>query len=208
MSKSIAELRASAKATLPEWTYEMCLSQALVAEVQKLQAEKAQREVDAKREQPESGTATKRKMAEGADPRIEEIEERLEALYDEMREHTGTLLIRAETAGEWRRWCDAHPPREDGRDERGRPVVLAVDESVSYGFCDASALMARLGDFAVTWNGAELQAGDWQWIEERAAGGDLKEIARQVVLMHEGPGAKAAPKLQNTSSETTPDETS
>lgn len=208
MSKTIAELRASSRAALPEWPYEVCLSQQLVAEVQGLQEEKSRLEVEAKRVEPEKGTATKRKMAEGANPRIEEIDARLEALYDEMREHTGTLVVRAHTSGSWRRWCDEHPPREDGRDERGRPIVLEFDESVAYGFCNASDLMARLGEFAVSWNGVELQAGDWEWITERAAPGDLKEIARQVVLMHEGPGAKAAPKLPKPSSTTGHTETS
>lgn len=205
MSKSLAELRQSARTSLPERTYEMCLSQALVAETQVLQQEKQDLSIAAHRQDPDDDSATpRRKMAEGSSPRIDEINERLEELYDEMREHTGQLLLRGVTAGEWRRWVDANPPREDGRDERGRPVVLAVDEQVALGYCDASALLANLGAYVAEWNGEPLQTGDWEWLEEHAPPGDMKAIAQIVVIMHEGPGAKPLPKESKPSSATPP----
>lgn len=209
MSKSIAELRASHRTALPERTYELCLSQALVGEVQALVEEKRSLEVASARAADEDNTdGPVKRLGQGKDPRIAEIDARLEELYDEMREHTGKLLLRGETGGEWQRWCDKNPPREDGRDERGRRVVLALDDTVAYGLCDASALMARLGDFAVSWNGEELQTGDWDWLREKAPPGDLKEMARWIVQMHETNGIKPLPgKSRSGSSETAPSET-
>lgn len=204
MSKSLAELRQSSHASLPERTYELCLSQALVAEAQSLVEEKRALEVGrASGDEP----APPRKMSEGKDPRIKEIEARLDELQDEMREHTGELRLRGVTAGEWRRWADAHPAREDGRDEKGRAVTLPFDEAVAYGYCDASALIARLGDFVVSWNGAELQTGDWEWLEEKTPAGDLKAIASIVVRMHEAAGVRPMGKSRSGSSATAPSET-
>lgn len=203
MSKSLAELRQSARTSLPERSYEMCLSQALVAETQALEQEKQNLGIAAQRRNDDGEPAgPARKLGEGSSPRITEINARLETLYDEMREHTGQLLLRGVTAGEWRRWADAHPPREDGRDDRGRPVTLAVDEQIALGYCDASALMGTLGTYAAEWNGKPLETGDWDWLEEHAAPGDLKAIAQVIVVMHEGPGAKPLPKESKTSSET------
>lgn len=202
MSKSLAELRQSSRTSLPERTYELCLAQALVAEVQSLRDELDALEISISRKDDEGEPRSDRKLSEGPPPRIAEIKARLAALYDEMREHTGTVLLRGATAGEWRRWCDDNPVREDGRDARGRPIPLAIDESVAYGYCDASALMSRLGDFVVAWNGQPLGTGDWQWLEEKAPPGDIKEMARWVVQMHESVGVKALPKESRPSSST------
>lgn len=205
--RSLADLRANGKVTLPERIYELCLSQGLVGEAQALAEEKRNVEVEVARHIDDETEGRPRRQGEGKHPRIAEIDARLEELYDEMREHTGQLLLRGITGGEWRRWCDAHPAREDGRDERGRPVTLAIDEAVAYGLCDASALIARLGDFAVSWNGTPLETGDWDWLEEKAPPGDLKEMARWVVQMHEIGGVKPLPKGLKPSSTTSPSET-
>lgn len=203
MSKSLAELRQSAHTSLPERTYEMCLSQALVAETQALEQEKRELGIAFRRNNTDDDSPTQpRKLGQPSSPRVVEIDARLEVLYDEMREHTGRLLLRGVTSGEWRRWTSNNPAREDGRDDNGRPVTLAADEQIALGYCDASALMAALGTYAAEWNGAPLEAGDWSWLEEHAAPGDLKAIAQVVVVMHEGPGAKALPKESKPSSAT------
>lgn len=208
MSKSLAQLRQSPRTSLPERSYTLCLSQAIVAEIQALETEKNGLEIEARRKEDDEDAppAKRRKMGEGQNPRIDEIDARLEVLYDEMRQHEGQLLLRGETNGAWRRWCDANPARENGRDERGRPVILAIDQTVAYGYCNASALIDRLGDFAAAWNGEALETGDWAWLEEKAPPGDLKEMARWVVQMHEATGARA-PFLSSGSSETQPNET-
>lgn len=203
MSKSLAELRQSSRTSLPERTYEMCLSQALVAETQALEQEKRELGIASRRSDADADSPTPpRKMGQASSPRVVEINARLEELYDEMREHTGKLLLRGVTSGKWRRWVSENPAREDGRDDNGRAVTLSADEQIALGYCDASALMTSLGDYAAEWNGVPLEAGDWSWLEEHAAPGDLKAIAQVVVVMHEGPGAKPFPKESKPSSGT------
>jgi hypothetical protein len=202
MSKSLAELRASTRVGLPERTYDLCLAQSLVAEAQSLESEKRDlllaAETAAEKGEP-------RRVGQKPDPRIDEIDARLAALLDEMAEHTGELRLRGVDAGSWRRWTDAHPARESGRDEKGRPIINAVDEAVAYGLCDATALLADLGSYVVSWNGDPLGEGDWEFLANRAAPGDLNELCKIVVQLHETTGFRA-PKSRPTSSATTPDE--
>lgn len=188
MSKSLAELRASTRTSLPVWSYSICLAQGLVAEVQRLEEQILEARLP-RRDADDDGPP--RRLAEGVDPKIAELEDRKAALYDEMREHTGELRLVGKPAGEWRRFVDANPPRKDSQ----------ADEMFAYGLCDADALLARLGEFVESWNGEPLSEVDWQFIADRAPAGDLKEICRQVVQMHEMPGARA-PKLQTPSSTT------
>lgn len=203
MSKSIAELRASRHTALPERTMPLCLAQKLVAEVQSLQEERdailhSERAVEGEPSRP-------RRQADKPNPRLTEIAARFDELSDEMREHTGELRIRAITGGEWRRWVDAHPAREAGRRDDGQPLFHQIDETIAYGICNAVDLYNDLQRFAVSWNGDELAEGDWDFIANRAAPGDLNEVCRQVVQMHEAVGAKA-PLSRRHSSGTTRDE--
>jgi hypothetical protein len=78
--------------------------------------------------------------------------------------------------------------------------MATADLEVSYGYCNAVALMASLGDYAKSWNGDDLKPGDWDFIEANAASGDLKELCKIVVQMHEGPGSR--PFLPRPSSST------
>lgn len=188
MSKSLAELRASTRVGLPERTYPLCLAQALVAEAQALENEKRDLILTA---EAATENGEPRRVGERPDPRIGEIDERLAALFDEMTEHTGELRLRGVDAGSWRRWTDAHPARENGRDDKGRPVVNPIDEAIAYGFCDASALLADLGSYVVSWNGDPLGEGDWDFIANRAAPGDLNEICKIIVQLHEATGFRA-----------------
>lgn len=203
MSKSIAELRASQHTALPERTMQLCLAQKLVAEVQQLEEERA--EILIVERDQEGRPKRPRRQGEGPNPRLAEIQARFDELADEMREHTGELRIRAVTGGEWRRWVDAHPAREIGRREDGRPTYHQVDEEIAYGICNAVDLYHDLSGYVVSWNGADLAEGDWDFIANRAAPGDLNELCRQVVQMHEAVGAKA-PLSRRHSSATTPDE--
>lgn len=203
MSKSIAELRASQHTALPERTMSLCLAQKLVAEVQQLDEERAS--ILATERDEEGQSKRPRRQGEGRNPRLDEIQARFDELADEMREHTGELRIRAVTGGEWRRWVDAHPAREVGRRESGEPLFHQIDEEIAYGIANAVDLYHDLERYVVSWNGDELAEGDWQFIANRAAPGDLNELCRQVVQMHEAVGAKA-PLSRRHSLETTPDE--
>lgn len=188
MSKSLAELRASTRTSLPVWSYSLCLAQGLVAEVQQIEETMLDLRV-APREEGEA--APPRRLVNGPDLRLAELEARKAALYEEMREHTGEVRLKGKPAGEWRRFVDAHPPRAENK----------ADEMFAYGLCDADALLAILGEFVESWNGDPLAEGDWEFIANRAPAGDLKEMCRQVVQMHEMPGARA-PKLPTPSSTT------
>lgn len=205
MSKSLAELRASAHTSLPERAYSLCLAQGLVAEAQSLQQERG--DLDLERatltvgRTDENGEASgpPKRVGEGDPPRVAEIDarlaeidERLEVLADEMRDHTGELRLRAIPAGEWRRWVDTNPAREDSK----------IDEDAAYGLCDSSALLGSLRRFATSYNGDDLGEGDWDFIANRAAPGDLKAICREVVQMHELAGA--LPKGSRKGSSATP----
>lgn len=190
MSKSLAELRASTRTSLPVWSKPICLAQGLVAEVQALEEELLDLRVR-RQSSEDADDSPPRRLAEGPDPRIAEIEQRKAELYAEMREHTGDLRYRGKPAGEWRRFVDANPPRKDNK----------VDETVTYGLVDADALLAHLGDFVESWNGDPLAEGDWEFIANRAPAGDLKELCSLIVQMHETRGA-LAPKSQTPSSST------
>lgn len=199
MSKSIAELRASKSSALPERTYRMCLSQALVGELEGLSAE----ELEIRSALPSAGDDGRpRKASEGTPPRLAEIERRVEEIRLEMEEHTGELGLRAVSGGEWRRWTDAHPARTVGNDDQGRPIPLDIDVAITGGYCNAVDLAVDLGKYAVTWNGEPLNEGDWEWIENRAASGDLKELCKKVVDMHEVRGALPFPQSASLTSPT------
>lgn len=185
MSKSLAELRQSPRVGLPERTYALCLASTLVGEVQALLARLNDAE-EIEGAAADGDTATKpKRMGEGSESA--KIRKELAAVQAEMVEHTGDLKLRGLTEGEWRLWVDANPARENN--DR--------DGAVTYGMCNADALLENLATFAVAWNGSPLDAGDWDFIRSKAAPGDLKEIARTVVMMHEG--TVDVPKLLSSS---------
>jgi hypothetical protein len=207
MSDALSRLQASASAAdiVPQATVETCLAQGLVKRVQELAEEKAALALEAFRTEPDDADSDKpvRKMGQGGDPRIGEIDSELESLQDVMREHTGHVTVaKVISNGDWRRWADANPAREDGRDKRGRPIISAFDIGTTGGFCDGSALLARLGDFVTEWNGEPLSEGQWEWLSEKMPMGDQKVAAQLVVSFYEVEGAKAAPKSRSDSSTT------
>lgn len=174
MSKSLVELRQSSRVGLPERSYQLCLAPKLVAEVQALvsQLEDAQIAAEAQREGDE-GAAKPKRLGEKFE--VVEIRTRLAGLQQEMADHTGTLTLRGMTEGAWRLWVDEHPARKDN--ER--------DEALAYGMCNADALIDSMESFAHAWNGEPLGAGDWDFLRDNAAAGDIKAIAQLVVAMHE-----------------------
>jgi hypothetical protein len=207
MSDALARLQASTADMVPQATVETCLAQGVVKRVQALADELSEMQLAAFRDAAEDAPSDKpvRKMNQGHDPRIDEIQAELESLQDVMRAHTGRVTVAATISqGEWRRWADANPAREEGRDSKGRPVVSAYDIGVTGGFCDGTALLARLGDFVTEWNGEPLSPGQWDWLAEKMPMGDQKQAARSVVSFYEVEGAKAVPKSRSVSSTTPP----
>lgn len=174
MSKSVAELRTSPRVGRPERSYQLCLAPKLVAEVQSLLAELEDAQVASAAQREGNETAAPPRRL-GQAPAGAEIRQKLAALREELDEHTGTLTLRGMTEGDWRLWVDANPPR-DGNER---------DEALGYGFCNADALIDNLGAFAHEWNGEALGPGDWEFLSQNAAPGDVKAIASTVVQMHE-----------------------
>jgi uncharacterized small protein (DUF1192 family) len=196
MSDALAKLLASPDATRPERDVEVCLAQgipsqisALAQELDELKAESFRSSAD------DSADKLLRKMGQSVVPRIGELKAEIERLNVVMREHTGKLTVaKVLTQGDWRRWADANPAREDGRDGNGRPVLSGYDMSVTGGYCNATALLERLGEFATKWDGEPLSEGQWDALAAKAHPGDLKSAATAIVSIYEGDGAKALPK--------------
>ena len=118
----------------------LCLTPALVAEVQALSEELSSLTIPGRSEDGER-KGPPRRMGQGTGPREAEIQERLAALLAEMAEHEGELRIRANlTDGEWRRWVNEHPARDE--DEPG----FDRDQRVTLGYCNADDLLDILND--------------------------------------------------------------
>lgn len=192
---NLAELRASAKPTRPTFVKRLTLDIELIADIERLQTEKQDLLHEA--EAHKGDDAKPRKGGAGVGPRLAEVDQELVALFAKMRESEGELLIRGMTGGEWQRWKDEHPPREDN----------VTDETVAGGICNASALLADLGKYAAEWNGEALAEGDWSgWMADMIAPGDLRDLVAAFVWNHEKSGVRI-PKSLTELSPTEPSET-
>lgn len=173
MARSLADLKAKPK-QLPTRTVRICLDQEAVADVQRLDAEK--RDLLLESQRSDDGDQKPRRVGEGPNPRLAEIDTELEALFDRMRESEGDLLLRAVDGGVWQRFKDANPPREGSK----------TDEDAAYGICDSSALLNDLGRYVAAWEGEQFGPNDWaDWFAAQVAPADLAELCREVVQLHE-----------------------
>lgn len=195
MALTLAELRARKHKSLPTHVQRLTLDQDLLADVQRLEAERNDLLVEAQRAKPvdDESDGPPRKMAgKSLPPRVEEINAELAGLYDRLRDSEGELLLRGISGGEWQQWKDEHPPREGN----------VSDQEVAYGLCNATDLLNDLGRYVVSWEGEELAADDWRgWFAVQVAPGDLRDLVNAVVMMHERSGVRA-PKSLNGSSGT------
>lgn len=178
MPKSLAELRAQKPDALAERAYTLCLAPHLVAEVQMLTEELSELPDPTIEGHDGERVAAPRRLGEGPNPRAVEIRERLTVLLDEMAEYEGELRLRAKkTDGEWRQWVNEHPAR--GEDEPGH----RRDLEVTFGYCNADALMDDLETYAHAWNGEPLAEGDWAML--KVGNADKKKLATLVAVMYE-----------------------
>jgi len=204
MGMSLSDLRRSPHVGRPRRSHPICVArrltaayEALLEEASDLEDELAQIPRDIEGEGPSNA-----RLADAPDPRIAEIEERLEQidaekdrLADNMAEHTGEVVVEAMLPGEWKQWVNAHPAR-DGDDPNFR-------RDVAFGaWCNADALIDDLGLWVVSWNGEPLREGDWEFVVENAPRGALKQLAALVINMHEGDDVPV-PKSRISSSATT-----
>lgn len=193
MSKSLAELLASAPSRPSRVLPDVCLDQDLTGQVQRLNLERAALEAEfeaAQEEFEKRGEAGSRKAGEKApkpSARIAEIDAELEVLNSRMAETGGELLLRATTAAEWQRFKDENPPREGNRSDR----------VVAYGFADAGALLESLPRYVVEWNGEPIPQDQRQKFCELMSYPDQVAAAALVLEMFEvrvgAPKVKTSP---------------
>lgn len=196
---TLAELRARKHKTLPTHAQRITLDQELIADVQRLETERSDLLMQARRvDEDGERTGPPRKSGEGSGipSRVEAIDVELTTLYDRIAESEGELMLRGISGGDWQRWKDEHPPREDN----------VTDTRVAFGLCNATDLLNDLGRFVVSWDGEDLADGDWQMLAEQIPPGDLRELVTAVVAMHERSGVRI-PKSLSGSSETEPSAT-
>lgn len=203
MTSSLADLRKKKDepASLPTRVVKACLDQSLLADIQRLTAEKTdlivagagtRASADA---DDDTQDGTPRRVGQGVNPRIAAIDAELEPLYQRLRDTEGEILLRATDGGTWLRWKDAHPPREKNE----------VDERLAYGLANATDLLDDLGKYAVAWNGDDFGPGEWAWFSKKVAPADLNACISAVVELHES--RISAPKSLSNSSATLTDET-
>lgn len=205
---TLAELRAqSGTQALPrdERTVTLVEGQHLLTQSQRLEEERVdllvQAERDAEKAEEDGRKRTQKagqKPEPTVPPRVEEIKAELAALLDSLADFQGKVGLRGITGGEWQRFKDDHPMREDNM----------VDLRVAKGHCDASALFTQLGRFVASWNGEDLADGDWDnWLAEKITYADRRDLVTAVVDMHEANLPRVSPKSLNGSSATEPSAT-
>lgn len=166
MPKSLADLRASSAVGLAERSFRLCLAPRLLAKIEELD------EQFHAAHGAEEGRPTR--MVDGESEALRLARE-IDEVRAEMAEHTGTLLLRAREAGDWRQWCLDNPAREDNKRDR----------RMGFDLCNFDALLDDLGRYAVEWNGEPLGDGDWEFIRSKTSAGSLDQIAQTVLAMHE-----------------------
>lgn len=203
MPKSLAELRAQSGppplprtkkvVTLIEGQHLLAESEQLADELMSIAAQVSRTDADGER------TGPPRKAGEGSSlpPRAEEIKARNLEIEDELADFQGEVSLTGVTGGEWQRFKDENPPREDN----------PQDLQYAGGVCNASAVFATLGRFVSGWNGTDLAPGDWDtWLAERITYADRRDLVHFVVKMHED-GLARSPKFPSSSSTTEPSAT-
>lgn len=148
------------------------------------------------------GAPSARRLEEIAE-RFTEIEARLAEIPDGLAEFQGDVELVGMTGGDWQRFKDQHPPRED-MDETGKRLLNRSDIAYALGLCNSSAVFDALGKFVKAWNGEAVTPTDWdEWLGERIAYADRRDLIGVVVRMHEQ-GAARSPKSRSASPTTSP----
>lgn len=166
MAKTLAELRESPHVGLAEQSVPVCLAGKLLAEINDLDEEL--------RKAVETSEAAGRKRMT-TKSRARQLADQIEKLRLEMDEHTVMVRVRAKEDGEWRRWCEEHPAREDDD----------TDQKVFGGRCNHADLIEELGAYVIAISGETPAEGDWKFIAASAAHGDKVTLALTVASMQE-----------------------
>jgi len=199
MSKStLADLRAQVAKKPTSYPTrvlpDVCLDQEATANVQRLMAERA--ELGPAQVATAESPDVPRKLGEGPNARIAELDAEIESCWEQMRPNSGELLLMIGDSGAWLRWKDDHPARKDNQS----------DDLLTFGVCNATDLVADLGRYVKAWNGEELGPDDWSgWMSKRMSHADQGAAVRLIVGAYEN--RLSVPKSRADLSTTVSDET-
>lgn len=183
---TLAELRArTGPVPLPKATRTVTLveGQHLLDESQRLEEERVdlliQVERDAEKTADDGRDRTQKagqKPEPTQPPRLDEIRAEQRALAERIAEFQGVLGLTGISGGEWQRFKDENPAREDND----------ADQRLAGGTCNTSVLFSALGRFVTSWNDEALGDGDWDaWLAERICYADRRDLVTAVVELHE-----------------------
>ncbi len=184
--------RAERTVTLIEGQHLLADAQRLTEELEDLQAAGRSVDEDGNRTGPPPKAGAGAKAARERTKRMEQIPDELSAIVSRLGEFQGVVGLTGMTGGDWQRFKDEHPPREDNR----------ADLRLTGGHCNSTAVFEALGTFVTTWNGENVAEGDWDsWLAERITYADRRDLITAVVSMHEQ-AMNRAPKSPSSSSTT------
>lgn len=168
MPKTLAELRESPHVGPTERSMPICLAGKLLGEIDALD-EELRNAVEDER----AAAAGRKRMATKS--RAKQLAAEIDKKRAEMEEHVVMVRVRRKDNGEWRRWCEEHPAREDNDGDTNR----------FGGFCNHDDLIEELGSYVVGIGAETANEDDWKFISAGAAHGDLVSLAQLVASMQE-----------------------
>lgn len=196
---TLAELLAIPADARPETTTTVTLlpGQHLLKEEHRLVDEHNDLLIDAanRAQEAEDGKTGPRKSAEGGGiaDRLAELKAQIADAQASLAEFQGEVGMRGFDGGEWQRYKDAHPPREDSRSDR----------SIGGSWVNATDLLNDLGQFVVSWNGEPVTDG--AAVIQRITPADQTQLVVDFISAHQKriPRAPKAQTSPSTGSEST-----
>lgn len=181
--------RATRVVTLIEGQHLLAESQQLRDEALDLAAEASNFDEEGNRTGPPPKAGQGAKDAARREKRLKEIQTAQASMLDRLAEFQGEIGLHGISGGDWQRFKDDNPPREDN----------TADVRLTGGVCDSSAVFKALGRFIASWDGEKVASGDWDsWLAERITYADRRDLVTDVVKMHEE-GLARSPKLRTGS---------
>lgn len=126
------------------------------------------------------------------DPRVVALRDEMRTLGEQLAEFQADVDLEGMSGGEWQRYKDEHPARDDSRS----------DLQYAHGLVNSTDLFNDLGRFVKTWEGETLLPDDWDsWLGEQICYADRRDLVTEIVDIHEARLARA-PKSSSGSSPT------
>lgn len=181
--QSVAQMRASGKVQQPTTTRTICLSSDLDDRyrAQRAALEQALAALEKAKDKP--GRAGGNPHVLNARKAVKECSATLDATAEEMAAFEVDVVVKRWPAGDWNRWAELHPPREQEPDEQGRRALM-IRDAMHGGRCNFDALVADLGEWVVELNGQPATADEWEWLASTAPAASLDDLADDVLALH------------------------